>query len=67
MTSLPTMAQDRTRQGRSGILAAIGLLAALAPAHAGGGARCGLAATPLMFGGYVPFSNAPSGFTATST
>ncbi len=63
----------RTRRGRSAILVAVALLAALAPppawapAWAGGGLSCGLVATPLAFGRYVPFSNAPADFAATIT
>jgi spore coat protein U-like protein len=40
---------------------------AAAPARAGGGAGCILAATPLAFGQYVPYQNAPDDFTATIT
>ena len=44
-------------------------VAALAPvtALAAGGASCGLTATPLAFGNYVPSSNSPTDFTATIT
>jgi len=43
------------------------VLAALSPtpAKAGGGASCNLSATPLVFGKYLPSSNAPTDFTAT--
>ncbi|MEJ0047459.1 MAG: spore coat U domain-containing protein [Rhodospirillales bacterium] len=43
------------------------LLVTLAPAVARGAGRaaCSLTATPLVFGNYVPFSNAPVDFTAT--
>jgi len=36
-----------------------------APAHAARGASCGLSATPLAFGNYVPSSSSPTDFTAT--
>jgi spore coat protein U-like protein len=38
-----------------------------APARAAGGASCGIAATPLAFGNYVPSSGSPTDFTATIT
>ncbi len=54
---------------RLACLAAVGLATALAPvpARAAGGASCELSATPLAFGQYVPYENAPADFTATIT
>jgi spore coat protein U-like protein len=50
-------------------LTALGLSIALpaAPARADGGATCAIAATPLVFGQYVPYDGAPADFTATIT
>jgi spore coat protein U-like protein len=63
------MARNGVRRPRSGILAVATLfsVAAADPALAGGVVSCSLAATPLAFGQYVPFSNLPDDFTATIT
>jgi spore coat protein U-like protein len=56
--------------GRNGFsLLVVLTVAALAPApaHAAGGASCGLSATPLAFGNYVPASSSPTDFIATIT
>jgi spore coat protein U-like protein len=56
-------------QGRSGIPVAAMLLGVLgaAPAHASGSLSCSLVVTSLTFGGYVPFSAAPTEVNATIT
>jgi spore coat protein U-like protein len=58
----------RIGQGRTGILAVVTFVGALAaePARASG-ITCSLAATSLVFGEYVPFYSSPTDVTATVT
>jgi spore coat protein U-like protein len=66
---MPVTPRRHASPARHGLLPAIALLweLAAATARAAGGASCSLAATPLAFGPYVPFSSAPTDFTATIT
>jgi spore coat protein U-like protein len=62
------MRRRRPARDWSRILIALTVAApAPAPARAAGGASCGLSATPLAFGNYVPASSSPTDFTATIT
>jgi spore coat protein U-like protein len=66
---MPVKPRCRARPGWPRVLLSLVLLAVLVPssAGAGGGASCGLSATTLAFGTYVPSSGSPSDFTATIT